>query len=85
MMQPSPATSFVMTEADFLLEFLVVTLDPPAEFGAIDQRLKADIGRQRGQPILSRLRLVRGPLDEQPLLGWLRGPCHRADTPTREA
>jgi hypothetical protein len=56
-----------MTQAKFLLEFLVVPFDPPAkplrrrgEFGAIDQCLEADIGRQGGQPVLGWLVVVLG-------------------------
>lgn len=63
-----------MAQADFLLEFLVVRLDPPAEFGAINQILEADIGRQGGQPVLSRRYLVLGPFDQQLFLG---GPAKR--------
>src|SRR5271167_3591580 len=49
-----------MTKPHFLLEVLVIALDPPAEFGAIDQFFEADIGGQGRQPVLGRLRLVAG-------------------------
>ena len=74
-----------MTQAKFLLEFLVVPFDPPAEFGAIDQCLEADIGRQGGQPVLGRLVLVCGSFNHQPLLGRLLRPRDRADTPAGKA
>jgi hypothetical protein len=47
-----------MAQADSLLEFLMVPLDPPAECDAIDQFLKAAIVCQGGEPILGRLHLV---------------------------
>ena len=42
----SPASSFIVTEAKFLLEFLIVALDPPAHFGGCDERLEVGIGRK---------------------------------------
>jgi hypothetical protein len=30
----SPASTFIVIEAEFLLEFLIVALDPPAQFGS---------------------------------------------------
>ena len=44
MVQPSPSAPFVMTQPHFLLELLVIALDPPSEFGPIDQIFEADIG-----------------------------------------
>jgi hypothetical protein len=32
-----------MTKANFLLQFLVITLDPPAQFGQVDQAFECDI------------------------------------------
>jgi hypothetical protein len=40
MMESAPASPFIMTEAQFLLQFLVVTLDDPAVFGDLDQILQ---------------------------------------------
>ena len=37
MMEAAPAASLVMPEAEFLFELLVIALDPPAQFGQIDQ------------------------------------------------
>jgi hypothetical protein len=38
-MKASPLAPFVMSQADFLFEFLVVAFDPEAEFGEINQPL----------------------------------------------
>jgi len=37
-----PATPFIITQAEFLLEFLVIALDPPAPFRQVDQSIKGD-------------------------------------------
>ena len=40
MVEVRPATSLVMAKPDFLLEILVIALNPPAHFGQIDQGMK---------------------------------------------
>jgi hypothetical protein len=35
--EASPATAFVVTEADLLLELLIVPLDAPAQLGLVDE------------------------------------------------
>ena len=37
MVKASPASTFIVIEAEFLLEFLIVALDPPAQFGSFDE------------------------------------------------
>ena len=37
MMEAAPSTTFIVSEAEFLLEVLVVALDAPAQLGQIDQ------------------------------------------------
>jgi hypothetical protein len=37
MMEASPASAFVVTEPDFLLEFLVVPFNAPAQLGEVDE------------------------------------------------
>jgi ATP-dependent Clp protease adapter protein ClpS len=46
----APTAAFVVSWPDLLLEFEIVALDPPAEFGMIDHALERDVGRQRGEP-----------------------------------
>src|SRR5258708_9959439 len=69
MVKASPASSLVMAESEFLLEFLVVALDPPAQLGEIDEFVEWNVLRQRGEPVFGRLFLVFRPFDQQPLFG----------------
>src|SRR5512134_4173497 len=62
-----PAAALVVAEPEFLLEFLIVTLDPPAPLGRGDEILERRVGGQRREPILARLVLARRALDHQPL------------------
>src|SRR6476661_7471468 len=66
--EAAPAAALVVPEPDFLLEILVVPLDPPAQLSQVDHLLEADLLRQGRQPVLRRLRLALGPLDQQPFL-----------------
>jgi hypothetical protein len=43
----SPPAALVVAEPGFLLEFLIVTLDPPAPLGRGDQILERRVGGQR--------------------------------------
>src|SRR3954464_5285763 len=61
MVEAAPAAALVVPEPDFLLEILVVPLDPPAQLGQVDHLLEADLLRQGRQPVLRRLRLALGP------------------------
>src|SRR5260370_38688403 len=68
MVEATPATTLVVTEADFLLEFEIVALKPPTQLGLIDHALEREVGRQRGEPIVIRFGCALRPLDQQPLL-----------------
>src|SRR3954447_21376938 len=74
MVEAAPAAALVVPEPDFLLEVLVVPLDAPAQLGQVDHLLEADLLRQGRQPVLRRLRLALGPLDQQPFLRALLRP-----------
>src|SRR3984893_18983770 len=67
--EAAPPAPFVIAKAEFLLEFLVVALDLPAQFRQIDEAIEGDIVGHREKPIFGRLRLALRPLDQQPLLG----------------
>ena len=54
-MKAAPTAPLVMPEPDFLLEFLIVALDAPAQFGEIDQTAKANLPRQARKPVFRRL------------------------------
>src|SRR4249920_1379895 len=69
MVEASPAAPLVMSKAEFLLEFLIIAFDPPAQLGQIDQPLEGDVVGQVGEPIFGRLLLTRRPFDQQPFLG----------------
>ena len=85
----SPASSFIVTEAKFLLEFLIVALDPPAHFGGCDERLEVGIGRQGRKPVFGRCAFALRPFDKQPFfrIGLrapvvaMRGPHSQAGEP----
>ena len=83
--QPAPSAPFIMAQAEFLLQVLIITLDAPAQFGGIDQPRKAGIGRQGGQPVFGWFRLLGGPFHQQPFFVRLFGLGHRAKPQTCEA
>src|SRR5215469_13224137 len=68
MMKAAPGTALEVVKPQFLLEFLEVALDSPAQLGGLDQLLKRRVRRKVGQPILGGFGAGFGPLDEQPLL-----------------
>src|SRR5689334_14919923 len=74
MMKAAPAPSFIMIEPEFLLEILIIPLDPPAQFGPVNQIDQGGRRRQGREPVLGRLRVTRRPLDQQPLLRMRLGP-----------
>ena len=85
----SPASPFIVIEAEFLLEFLIVAFDPPAHFGGCNERGEVGIGRQGREPIFGRRAFVLRPFDEQPFFGIglrapvvpMRGPHAQAGKP----
>src|SRR3984957_8038965 len=71
MVKASPAAAFLMTETNLLLEFKIVTCDPPTHLGLIDHALERDVGRQGREPVVIRFGFALRPFDQQPLL-WRR-------------
>src|ERR1700692_1758197 len=71
MMKASPTASFVVTQAEFLLQLLIVAFDDPAMFGQVHQVHQGDIGRYSRQPILGWFGFSGWPFDEQPFF-WMR-------------
>ena len=71
--EAAPPAPFVIAKAEFLLEFLVVALDPPAQFRQIDEAVEGDVFGHSGKPIFGRLGLALRPLDQQPLFCARRG------------
>src|SRR4051794_28007093 len=74
MMEAAPAPSFVVPEAQFLFQLLIIALDPPAQFGQIDQAIERHVRRNGGQPVFGGLGLTLGPFDQQPFLVPRLGP-----------
>ena len=68
MMKTTPTASFVVTQPEFLLQFLVIPFDDPAMFGQMHQLSETDISRQSGQPVLGGFRFPGWPFDQQPFL-----------------
>ena len=72
-MKAAPAASLIMIEPQFLLEILIIPLNPPAQFGHVNQ-IDQGGGRRQARAIVLRLRVARRPLDQQPLLRMRLGP-----------
>src|SRR5438045_8804236 len=68
MMEAAPSAPFIVPKPNSLLEFLIVPLDTPAQLGEVDEPAEADVRWQGREPVLGRLGLALGPLDQQPLL-----------------
>src|ERR687889_2609182 len=74
MMKAAPAPSFIMVEPQFLLEILIIPLNPPAQLGPVNQINQGGRRRQGREPVLGRLLVARRPLDQQPLLRMRLSP-----------
>ena len=68
MVEAASAASLVVSKAQFLFQLLIIALDPPEQFGQIDQAIEGRVRRDGGQPILGRLGVALGPFDQQPFL-----------------
>ena len=66
MMPASPGSPFKMVQPQFIFQLLVVLLNPPADFGPINQFMQSNGLWQIGEPIFYGLRLWPRPFDEQP-------------------
>ena len=68
MVEATPSTPFEVAEPNLLLEFLIIALDAPAQFGDVDETAQGDVLWQGRKPVFSRLVLALRPLDQQPFL-----------------
>jgi hypothetical protein len=66
--ESTPATSFEVSQAEFLLEILIVPLDTPAHLGDVNQTFECRVRGQCRKPIFERLRITFGLFDQQPFL-----------------
>ena len=44
--EATPPSAFEMSEPDLLFEFLIITLDPPAQLGEIHKAAEGDVFRE---------------------------------------
>src|SRR3954454_2912860 len=65
--ESAPSPSLKVPKPEFLLEFLVIALDAPAQLGDVDQLLEGDVDRKVGGAVLGWGFLVARPIDQQPL------------------
>src|ERR1039457_7476483 len=70
MVKSPPVAAFIMTQPEFLFEFLIVPLNHPAVLADPDQPFQREFHWQMRQPVTAWLPCTGGPLDQQPLL-WL--------------
>src|SRR6202161_4367876 len=80
--EASPSAAFVMSPPEFLLEFLIVALDAPAQLGQIDQAFECDVRGQRGEPVFGWFLLALGPFDQEPFFGMRPAAMGGAHAPT---
>ena len=67
MMEAAPTSPFEVTEPDLLLQFMIIALDTPAQFGDVHQFAEGNVLRKRREPVFGGFLLAFGPLDQQPL------------------
>ena len=67
-MEATPSTPLVVSQAEVLFEVLIVPFDPPTQLGRLDQVFDRGLGWHGRKPILGRLGRIFRPFDHQPLL-----------------
>src|ERR1700682_2594908 len=67
MMEATPAAALEMVEPEFVLEFLIVTLDAPAQLRQAHECSEGRRRRHGREPVLRGRSLPAGPFDQQPL------------------
>ena len=65
-----PVAAFIVTQPEFLFEFLVVALNHPAVLADPNQSFQREFPWQARQPVTARFPGSGWPLDQQPLF-WL--------------
>src|SRR6185437_2948576 len=63
MVEASPGAPLIMTQADFLLEFLIIALDAPAQLGEIDEVAERHVVVDGCEPELRGRSFILGPFD----------------------
>ena len=62
-MESTPATSFEVSQAEFLLEILIVPLDTPAHLGDMNHTFERRVRGHSRKPIFEWLRITFKPFD----------------------
>jgi len=74
MVKTAPTPSFIVTQSQLLLEFLIIAFDDPAVFRYFHQRLQRGLLRHRGEPVFGGLRFFLRPFDQEPFFRIGLGP-----------
>ena len=64
-MEAAPSSPLEMGEAEFALQFFVVALDAPAQFGGVDGNVDGCVFGQGRKPVYRRLFFALRPFDEK--------------------
>lgn len=62
----TPASPFIMTEAELLFQVLIVALDAPAHLGHEHKLIKCRLLRGGSEKVFERLRIAIRPFNKQP-------------------
>ena len=72
MVKTAPTPSFIVTQPQLLLQFLIIAFDDPAVFSYFHQRLQRGLLRHRGEPVFGGLQFFLRPFDQEPFFRiWL--------------
>ena len=84
MVEATPSTAFEVAEPNLLLEFLIIALDAPAQFGDVDETAQGRrlVARVESQYLLGSFSPC-GPLDQQPFLRPAVQPANNLDARAR--
>jgi hypothetical protein len=74
MMKSSPTSSFIMPEAEFLFQILVIALDTTAQFRDVDKSAPAQARGQGREPVFRGFRSSFRPFYQTPFLRPWRCP-----------
>src|SRR5246127_5140698 len=66
MVKSAPASPFIMTEPELLLQVLIVALDAPAHLGHEHKLLEGRLFGGGSEKVFERLRIAIRPFNEQP-------------------
>jgi hypothetical protein len=75
MVEPAPASAFVVVETNLLFQVLKVALDAPAQLGGLDELSQRRVCRQRREPVFVWSLFGLRPFDQQPFFRpWFGTP-----------